>query len=575
MKIDADGYFSRPTLTEAGGAADQRFIPVGVNYWPASCGVEMWKRWPEDEIQHDLDVVKSLGLNTVRFFLRWQDFEPTPGNYATGMFERLERLMAWCQERQLYTNPSLFVGWMSGGLFWPAWKEAHNLYADPYMVERSTGLAQHAAQILRQYPEQILAIDLGNELDCVPDAPKAGAEAVRGWCQAVCNTIHLEFPGVLITSGTDHGLVIHDRGWRFGQQPGVDCCSMHGYPMPLWHTLGFDGMTDPLAADILVACTQVSRAFAPTFLQEFGTIATFGAPQQDTYLRKLLPAAWQAGANGFLWWCLRDITAPIHPYPTNHFESTLGLVDAAGQVKPGLQYFLDFCQTVQERSLPAWITGPGQPGGTTGIYLPYHYYPDDPILPPPDGGLAGLPQHPHQFARSLLIAHYLLSQLDPSTPVQFVRGDRPFDPGLQTILVPGILLSSFEAEQLAEWVADGQNRRLVWSGPDLVNWGTAYIHLLGAQAVDYRLPQPIQVKWQNHHWEFTAYPRDLRGEVISTSAQVLAKDPDGRPAILKNKLGQGCVIAILPCVEESVARVSADRKRRDAWITFYRQLFAA
>lgn len=570
MKIDALGYFT-PSATA------QRFIPIGVNYWPASCGVEMWRQWPATEIQKDLDLVKSLGLNCVRFFLRWQDFEPYPGNFDEKMFKRLAHMLAWCQQRQLYTNPSLFVGWMSGGLFWPAWKSDHNLYADSYLRERAAAFAQRAAQVLKDFPDQILAIDLGNELDCVPDAPQAGAEAVKTWCWQVCKAVKQAFPGVLITSGTDQGLAIDDKGWRFGQQPGVDCCSMHGYPMPLWHSLGFDGMTDPLAADMLVSCIRISRAYAPTFLQEFGTIATFGATQQDAYLRRLLPAAWEAGANGFLWWCLRDIAAPVHPYLTNHFESTLGLVDAAGRIKPGLEYFLEFCQTiVPVRPLPTWLEStPPQPVAKIGIYLPYHYYPDDPFLAPAGDELASLPQHPRQFSPSLLIAHYLLSQIDPTTSIQFLRGDLPIDPGLQTLLIPGILLSSCEADRLAEWVAAGSNRRLVWSGPDFINWGTAYIRLLGAQAVDYRLPQPILVNWHGQTWEFTAYPRGLRGEVQPAGAQVLARDQEGRPALLKNRVGQGWVVSSLPSVEESIARFSTDQQRRDAWIDFYRQLLHA
>jgi MoaA/NifB/PqqE/SkfB family radical SAM enzyme len=78
IALDREGFFSR------GG---ERLVPVGVNYWPASCGVEMWQAWPEDEIRHDLDVVRDLGLNCVRFFLRWQEFEPAEGRYdGTALF---------------------------------------------------------------------------------------------------------------------------------------------------------------------------------------------------------------------------------------------------------------------------------------------------------------------------------------------------------------------------------------------------------------------------------------------------------------------------------------------------------
>src|SRR5690606_31335763 len=94
-------------------------LPLGVNYWPASCGVEMWPQWPEAEIRADLDLVKQLGLNCVRFFLRWQDFEPQAGEYDETPFTRLADLLRWHEERGLLAHPALFVGYMSGGIFWP------------------------------------------------------------------------------------------------------------------------------------------------------------------------------------------------------------------------------------------------------------------------------------------------------------------------------------------------------------------------------------------------------------------------------------------------------------------------
>ena len=137
LTLSSDGYLLRD------GA---RFVPIGVNYWPGSCGVEMWQRWPEAEMQHDLDVLGALGLNSIRFFLRWQDFEPEAETYDPLMFGRLSRFLAWCDERDLYAQPSLFVGWMSGGIFWPPWKQGRNLFADSFMVERSVTFARRATE---------------------------------------------------------------------------------------------------------------------------------------------------------------------------------------------------------------------------------------------------------------------------------------------------------------------------------------------------------------------------------------------------------------------------------------------
>ena len=53
LVLDPNGYFVR------GGA---RFVPVGVNYWPASCGVELWQRWPEGERQYVGEAVDTGDL---------------------------------------------------------------------------------------------------------------------------------------------------------------------------------------------------------------------------------------------------------------------------------------------------------------------------------------------------------------------------------------------------------------------------------------------------------------------------------------------------------------------------------
>jgi hypothetical protein len=141
---------------------------------------------------------------------------------------------------------------------------------------------------------------------------------------------------------------------------------MHGYPVPAWHSIGFDGLTDPVCQSFLPFYTQVARVFSPLMVQEFGTIVTFGAEQQEIYLRAILAACWEAGAKDYLWCCLHDITADVHPYLKHRFESTLGLVDSQDRVKPGLEVYVEFARSLAERL----IAGPDRavPKDTVAIY---------------------------------------------------------------------------------------------------------------------------------------------------------------------------------------------------------------
>ena len=325
---------------------------------------------------------------------------------------------------------------------------------------------------------------------------------------------------------------------------------MHGYPVPDWHSIGFDGMTDPLCQSLLPFYTQVARAFGPVMVQEFGTIVTFGASQQDAYLRAILPACWEAGANGFLWWCLRDIVADVYPYLGHRFESTLGLVDDNDRVKPGLEYLIEFAVTVQYRPPPDHARR------AIGVYWPKHFYSRDNPLNPGN--------RPRQLSRWMVVANHLLRQLGHRTRI--VRGDQPLPDDLETCVITGAILDALEVQQLEAWVRAGG--RLVWHGPDPVNWGHECVRLLGANPVDYRAVRAARVDLGGDTWLLGAFPRDMRVELDPDGARVLARDQDGLPVVLTHAVGKGRVTYALPVVEASAAE-AVDRPARDRWQRWY------
>ncbi|HEY3332221.1 MAG TPA: cellulase family glycosylhydrolase [Capsulimonadaceae bacterium] len=542
-RLAADGYFYR----------GDTFLPLlGANYWPGSCGVDMWLTWPEAEIQADLDLMNRLGLNCIRFFVRWQDFEPEEGVYDDQKFDRLTQFLAWCDDRDILAQPSLFVGWMSGGEFWPAWRAGRNVFADPLMVERGAAFASRCAAAIAPFHHQLFGVDLGNELNCLNDSHAASPAKVEQWCATISAAVRDAYPDALIVSGCEHGQVVGDSGWRFGQETGTDYYSMHAYPVPAWHPVSFDGLTDPLAQSLLPFYTQCAKAFGPVLVQEFGTIVTGGASQQDSYLRGMLPACWAAGGNGFLWWCLRDITARVHPYVKNGFEGTLGLVDAAGNVKPGLEYFIEFGKSLT--SPP-----PASAKPTVGLYWPKHYYlRDEPTNPGND---------PRTTGARMVAANYLLRELGYN--VAIIRGDLPL-PASGVIVVASALLDIDEAAALAEWVTAGG--KLVWHGPDPVNWGPDYQALVGAVAVDYRAPLSSTVTLRADTYTFQSFARGFKVQVEERGAAVLATDEHDVPMVLRHSLGSGCVVTAIPVVEDAFLAVSGRRGDREIWASWYRSM---
>jgi hypothetical protein len=292
-------------------------------------------------------------------------------------------------------------------------------------------------------------------------------------------------------------------------------------------------------------------------VQEFGTIITFGQQQQDAYLQAVLPACWEAGANGFLWWCLRDITANVQPYLKHNFESTLGLVDVQDRVKPGLAAFVEFARSLADRPAPDVSTY------DVGLYWPKHFYPRENADNPGND--------PRRLAAWMTVAHFLLQELGHR--VGIVRGDLPIETSAHTILIPGTLLGADEAGALERWVRAGN--RLVWHGPDPNNWGSTYARLLGAKPVDYRTAREVKADIFGETWTFATYPRGTRVQVTPETATVLAQGQEQMPLLLTNRLGRGTVVYALPLVEDGIARVADERGLRTRWKLWYEGMLSA
>ena len=49
---------------------------VGCNYWSSEAGIRMWHDWSVEAVEKDFAVLKESGVNTVRLFPLWSDFQP-------------------------------------------------------------------------------------------------------------------------------------------------------------------------------------------------------------------------------------------------------------------------------------------------------------------------------------------------------------------------------------------------------------------------------------------------------------------------------------------------------------------
>ena len=49
---------------------------LGCNYWASHAETEMWRRWDADVVEKDFAALEAHGMNLVRVFPIWRDFQP-------------------------------------------------------------------------------------------------------------------------------------------------------------------------------------------------------------------------------------------------------------------------------------------------------------------------------------------------------------------------------------------------------------------------------------------------------------------------------------------------------------------
>ena len=174
---------------------------LGVNYWPARTAMGWWSNFDPAEVAADFARIAACGLDSVRVFLTWEDFQPAPDRVDREMLDRLVAVADLAGGLGLALIPTLFTGHMSGVNWIPAWALGgsggdhrfrvvsggrvvaaglRNWYTDAAVGDAQALLAAEAAAALAGH-EAVWAWDLGNEnSNCViPPTRVGGARLAR------------------------------------------------------------------------------------------------------------------------------------------------------------------------------------------------------------------------------------------------------------------------------------------------------------------------------------------------------------------------------------------------------------
>ena len=337
----------------------------GINYWPRSSAMGMWKNFDRGEIAEDLAHIASLKLNVVRFFMLWEDFAPDSVTISSTALNQLSWVLEEISARNLEAMPTFFTGHMSGVNWLPLWTLEHgtpagrfrtislnqeqpwgigDIYTGP-LLESQRVFAREVAACGRGC-EAILAWDLGNEFSNIrePKTPEDAAE----WSSVLTNEL-LEGSRRPVTGGTHGEDLTLDRRLRLSSiaEP-WKFATMHGY------SVYSDFARDRLDPEVVPFLHALAASFTrkPVLFSEYGNpsclpdcstkvlengMACLDEDEMCEYARAVFERLHSDGALGAMWWCWADYAealAHLPPFDCAPHELRFGIVRSDGTEKP-------------------------------------------------------------------------------------------------------------------------------------------------------------------------------------------------------------------------------------------------
>jgi endo-1,4-beta-mannosidase len=364
---------------------------LGVNYWPRRKAMYWWSDFDRVEVEDEFDLIASLGLNVVRLFLLWDDWQPDPRFVEPSRLDDFATVCETAADRGLGLDVTFFTGHMSGPNWAPRWLldaaapppsphlrqiisdgkivagSYRNMFHDPEALAASELLVRTVVDGFKDHPA-IWMWNLGNEPDLFA-YPKS-SDAGRDWVRKLTSTIRDLDPAHPVTCGLHVASLLGNNGLRVDQVfSETDVAVMHGYPMYV------DWSRDHLDPDFMPFLCALVAALAgkPCLAEEWGGCTNpdgeestmwewtsysgmarrqfmAGESALADHVEAVLPRLVQAGATGAMLWCFADYAEtlwdlpPCDPNGAKH-ERHFGLVRPDGTLKPHAQTIREFAVT--------------------------------------------------------------------------------------------------------------------------------------------------------------------------------------------------------------------------------------
>ena len=380
-------------------AADGKFpvegqMFVGVNYWGSKSGVHMWRadEWDEVTIEKDVASLAAVGVEVMRVFPTWSEFQPLarerkyqgvpclvmregsdeeifdPLWLDPGAVARFEKFCEIAERHNVKLMVSLVTGWMSGRLFVPRIVENLNPITDPEAVMWE---GRFARAFVRRMKEQkaIVAWDLGNECNCMGKVETI-AQAWM-WLNTISSAIRMEDLSRPVISGM-HSQTSNGFGpqwdkrnnWNLQTQGELlDVLTPHPYPASFRIEANrgpfnsFRNALHPTSQCLFYSAV----AGKPAFPQEVGSLGPRMSPEWMAArgMRQQMFTCWAHGLGAYLWWCAFDqLHLGYTPFNSSAMERELGILhaDADRTPKPeamAIKEFRTFRDSLSFKTLPS------------------------------------------------------------------------------------------------------------------------------------------------------------------------------------------------------------------------------
>ena len=519
---------------------------IGLNYWPRYMPIYFWSDYREDEILEDLNIIKELGVNSLRIFLLTKIFLDRDCSVKEEKLDLLRDFLDKSHRYGLRIYLTLLVGHMSGMNFNITEKSIY----DEESIACIEKFVYQLASKIKDRPA-LEAYVLSNEITIYEKPPSR--DKYRHFLRRLYNAIRKADPIHKITSGS--GLFYP---WHIGAEPEteaeiIDYLSSHMY------NYDCDIMRQSLAY-IFKLKHSISTG-KPVIYEEIGYSSyQYGDIGQYLFLRAITYSILANGAHGLMIWCFSDFNKEEQlPYSNHPYELGFGIIRSDGTLKPAANIVKELVSLDKEYGLSEYKPKEDP----IGILVPKYMYDDIPFI--------NTIIEKIDKATTIKILHQSFTMLKMAGYNPIVVNEDNFDKrNIRVIIIPSIpILRAITWRKLLELVKNGLT--LYYSGAiSLKDPHHAPTHLwrelfgvLPIQTPGYIAPilddivleldgSKIIIPGLKGQPKYTVH---IGVKVRPIDAEVIVENDD-EPLILRKKIGSGEAILVTKPIEYQLIEVT-------------------